>query len=466
MDVQIKFLGANQTVTGSKHLLKVDDYKLLVDCGLFQGLKENRLLNWDDFPIAPDSIGAIVLTHAHIDHSGYLPRLYKQGFRGKIYCTAPTADLLEIMLRDSAKLQEEEALIARKKGYSKHDPPLPLYTTKDVEQMLPLIHGFAYREEVSINSQIKVVFQDAGHILGSAIAEVYLNGENQTKKIVFSGDIGRYNTPILYDPTTIATADILLVESTYGNRKNPADHAEPDLARIIRQALRRDGVLLIPAFALGRTQTLLYFLRKLMDAKEIPSVPVYVDSPMAVDVTYLYEKHRDCIEFDDYLRMEMHTLFKFAHVHFVTEQSESYRLHEIKRDAIIISASGMATGGRVLDHLYHRLPNPNDTVLIAGFQAEGTRGRKILEGEKEIKIYGEMIPVKCQVEHINGLSAHADQVELMHWLGGFTKHPKKTFIVHGEKESAQTLANLIEEKLNWNVFVPQYLETFELFEGI
>jgi metallo-beta-lactamase family protein len=466
MDIQIKFLGATQTVTGSKFLLKIDDYKILIDCGLFQGLKENRLLNWDDFPIDPSEIDCIVLTHAHIDHTGYLPRLYKLGCRAKIYCTNATADLLEIMLRDSAKLQEEEAQIARHKGYSKHNPPLPLYTEKDVELTLPFIKGFPYREEVQLTDNVKVAYQDAGHILGSAIVEMYIQGDSQSKKIVFSGDIGRYNTPILFDPTPIKNADILLVESTYGNRTNPADNAEADLARIVRQAMHRRGVLLIPAFALGRTQSLLYYLRKLMEANEIPSVPIYVDSPMAIDVTFLYERHRDCIEYDHFLKLEMNTLFAFKNVHFVTSGVDSAKLHDLKEKVIIISASGMATGGRIIDHLFHRLPNPDDTVLIAGFQAEGTRGRKILEGEKNIRIYGEDIPVKCHIEHINGLSAHADKEELLQWLSNFEDKPKKTFIVHGEKESAETFAETIREKFQWNVFVPQYLESFELFRGI
>jgi metallo-beta-lactamase family protein len=465
MDVRVKFLGGAESVTGSRYLVDAGDFRFLFDCGLFQGLKELRLRNWEDFPVDPASIHCVVLSHAHIDHIGYLPKLVKEGFSGPIYCTHPTADLLEILLLDSAKLQEEEADFASRKGYSKHEHPKPLYTEDDVKAVFPLIRSYGYREPFSIHPSVKIIYQDAGHLLGSAITEVFIQGKSQQKKIVFSGDIGRYTSALLYPPAAIPQADILFVESTYGNKNNPYDDPSDDLVRIVNETHQRGGVLLIPAFAVGRTQGLLFYLRKLMKEDLIPDLPVYIDSPMAISSTYLFFRHPsflkegfDLKEFAREVETNMLVLVK------TNEHSKS--LNELKKNAIIISSSGMMTGGRVLHHLYHRLRRKEDTVLMAGFQAEGTRGRKLLDGEKTIKMFGEFVPVNCTVEYISSMSGHADKEELFHWLANFEDKPKLTFTIHGEGKDLHDYAQNIRARLGWNVVVPRYMESFVLFEGI
>lgn len=465
MDVRIKFLGAAESVTGSRFLVETDDFCFLFDCGLFQGLKELRLRNWDEFPIDPSSIDAVVISHAHIDHTGYLPRLVKEGFTGPVYCTTPTADLMEIMLLDSAKLQEEEAAYARKKGYSKHSNPLALYEEKDVREALSLIRTIGYKERLSIHPTVDIVFHDAGHLLGSAITEVFIKGETQTKKLVFSGDIGRYQQAVLRQPSSIEQADILFVESTYGNKPNPFVDPENDLARIVNDAFDRKGVLVIPAFAVGRTQGLLYYLRKLMKEDKIPDVPVYVDSPMAISSTYLFFKHLSYHKMGETVK-EFAQEIETNMLVFVKTGEHSKTLNELKSRAIIISASGMMTGGRILHHMFHRLPNEQDTFLIAGFQAEGTRGRDIVEGKDSVKIFGEIVPVKCKIETITSMSGHADQAELFSWLGNFKDKPKQTFTIHGEGEDIHNYAEAIRHRLGWNVTVPKYMESFQLFKGI
>jgi metallo-beta-lactamase family protein len=462
MDIRIKFLGATQTVTGSKFLLDIDDYRILIDCGLFQGLKHLRVRNWEVFPVDPASIQAVVLTHAHIDHTGYLPKLYKEGFAGKIYCTEATAELSDLLLRDSAKLQEEDAQFAAEKGYSKHNPPLPLYTIKEAEAVLKLFAPIPFGQIFRIHDKVQICYQEAGHILGAGILELLIEGEEMSKKIVFSGDLGRFQDPILPPPTLIEEADIVIMESTYGNRSNPFNHPEKELARIINDTFAEKGCLLIPAFAVGRTQMLLYYIKKLYRAGAVPRYPVYVDSPMAISATNLHKKYFN----EETVHALGDDLFDFPELHFCNAHEMSSRLTEIKHNAIIISASGMATGGRILHHLYHRLRRENDTVLFAGYQAAGTRGRRLLDGEKEIRMYGENIPVNCRIESLDGLSAHADQGELIRWLEGFTRHPKVLFLVHGEPESSQGLQQEIRKKFHWNIVLPEYLESFELFSGI
>lgn len=465
MNVKAKFLGATGTVTGSRFVLEIDNYRLMVDCGLFQGLKDLRIRNWDDFPVEADSINAVIITHAHIDHTGYLPKLIKEGFKGAIYCTDPTADLMKIMLLDSAKLQEEEAAFARKKGYSRHEKPEPLYTTQDAEDVFPFLRAYGYDQHVHINKQISFVFRNAGHLLGAASVEIWLNGQAQKKKIVFSGDLGRTRDAMLYPPEAIREADVLFVESTYGNRDNPANDPEVDLARIINETFQRNGVVLIPAFAVGRTQELLYHLRRLMNQDKIPDVPVYVDSPMAISATYLYMQyqhyHKVKISHQEFAReLETNMLV------LVKSPLHSKALNDLKTNAIIISSSGMMTGGRILHHLYHRLPRPQDTLVISGYQAEGTRGRAIVDGAETIKMFGEQVPVKCHVENMTSLSGHADKTELINWLRNFDQKPKITFTVHGEGENLTSFAENIRGTFGWNVIVPHYLETVQLFNGV
>jgi len=463
MNVRLKFLGAAQSVTGSKYLLEIDKQKILIDCGLFQGRKELRLRNWERLPVDPATIHTVILTHAHIDHIGYLPRLVKDGFRGKIICTHATEDLMKIMLQDAAKLQEEEAAFASKRGYSKHSKPEPLFTEKDVQEVLPMVDSVRFNKEVKVMNHVSVRFNNSGHILGSAIVELFFNSQKQEKKIVFSGDLGRYNDAIMYPPEAIEHADVLLVESTYGDRLNPVDQIDNDLSQIINEAVAHQGVIVVPAFAVGRTQTLIYHFHQLMEQKRIPKLPIYIDSPMAINVTDLYERH----SYNHKIKVERQhnqliSIFDSPHIHFCTTRESSKALNDLKSSAIIISASGMVTGGRILHHSFHRLRNENDTVLFAGYQAEGSRGRRLQDGEPMVKIFGEEVPVKCHVKTINGLSAHADQQELLQWLDNFKESPKLTFITHGETASANTLAEKLKAK-NWNAMVPQYLETCELF---
>lgn len=465
MNVSVKFLGATGTVTGSRFLLNIGDFRVLFDCGLFQGLKELRIRNWDEFPVEPSTIDAVVLSHAHIDHSGYLPKLVREGFKGPVYCTPPTADLLELMLLDSAKLQEEEASYAASKGYSKHEKPLPLYTTVDTQAVFPLVKSFPFDEEIAIHDKVTITFREAGHLLGAAITEMLVKGERQQKKIVFSGDLGRSEDLMMRAPAPVKNADILFIESTYGDKLHPDVHPDDELERIINETFERNGVVLIPAFAVGRTQLLLYHLHRLMEAGRIPDVPVYVDSPMATSATYLYYKfpsyHKMPVSKSEFARqLETNMLV------FVKSSRHSKELNMIKSRSIIISSSGMMTGGRILHHMYHRLRNKQDTLIIAGYQAEGTRGRRLVDKEPVIGIFGESVPVNCRIENIGSVSGHADQRELFAWMKNITESPKMTFVVHGENPGMARYAQRIRKDLGWHVIEPQYLESVSLFEGI
>jgi metallo-beta-lactamase family protein len=459
----LTFLGATGTVTGSRYLLETDQDKILVDCGLFQGLKKNRLRNWDPFPVPPAEIDRVLLTHAHIDHSGYLPRLCKQGFTGKVHCTHATRDLCEIMLRDSAYLQEEDAFWANKKGFSKHKPALPLYTIEDAEKALSYFDPVYYRQEVVVSEALRVKFRDAGHILGSSFVDAMLTAGDQERKLVFSGDLGRPARPILRDPVQVFEVDYLVLESTYGNRLHENEWPQEKLAQVINESVERGGVLIIPSFAVGRTQELLFTIRELEDKNEIPSLTIYVDSPMAINVTGVFEKHK--ADFDlqaRKLEMTGTHILQPKELKFTKSAEESKRINEKTRGAIIISASGMVSGGRILHHLKYRLPDPKNTVLFIGYQGEGTRGRTLVEGNPTVKIHGEKVPVKAKIESISGFSAHADYSEILAWLTGFNRPPLKTFIVHGEPEASKALADRIKTVLQWNVAIPEFGQTFEL----
>jgi metallo-beta-lactamase family protein len=466
MDIRVKFLGASGEVTGSKYLLQIGDFSLLLDCGLFQGRKQLRELNWAEFPVDPSTIDAVVLTHAHLDHTGYLPRLFRNGYTGPVYCTTATADLMNLILMDSAKLQVEEANYAKKKGYSKHANPEPLYTTDDVTPIADHVKGFRFEETAAIAPNISARFYNAGHILGAAIVELTIKGDNQTKKIVFSGDLGRYNDPILFPPKAIEEADILFVESTYGNRVIKATDRE-DILEVMNEAFNKDGNVLVPAFSIGRTQTLLMMLKNVLTTKEIPNdVRIVVDSPMAISATAFYRKHQvyhklkgiDLEDDESFMTLRNHLTIS-------STPDDSKKINEMTKDTIIIAGSGMLTGGRILHHLFRRLPIPENVVLISGYQAEGSRGRKLQEGAPTIKIFGQEVEVKAKVFTINGLSAHADRNELLQWIGGFKQAPKHTFVIHGEADAANALKDSLVEN-GWNASVPTYLENAELFKNI
>lgn len=451
MSSSIRFLGGAGTVTGSKFLVERNGIRLLVDCGLFQGLKELRLRNWAQFPVDPRSLDLVLLTHAHIDHSGYLPRLARDGFSGPVYATRATVSLLKILLPDSGHLQEEEARYANKKGYSKHRPALPLYTAEEGVRAAERVRGVEPEKRLTLSDGLAVTFHRAGHILGSAILSLWLDG----RRIVFSGDLGRYSAPILPDPAAIDFADALIVESTYGDRSHGAEPAPEQLARAINGAVERGGAIIIPAFAVGRTQELMYYLSGLEQAKRIPRLPTYVDSPMAIDATEIYCDYPE--EFDSEMQRLVRNKqcpLQSGEFHLARTQAESMALNRRSGPFLIISASGMATGGRVLHHLKLRLPDARTTVLLVGYQAAGTRGRRIQDGAKAVKIHGEEVPVRAHVETINGLSAHADREEILRWLGGFARKPARTFVVHGEPEASEGLREKIVGELGWDVVIP------------
>lgn len=458
----IQFLGATKTVTGSKYLLSIDNMKILIDCGLFQGLKSLRLRNWEDLPFNPRELTAVILTHAHIDHSGYLPRLVAQGYNGPVYATIGTTKLCKLLLPDSARLQEEDARYANKQGFSKHAPARPLYTEKNAKASLQLFQSYHYNQEVRLSPSCSFHFLAAGHILGSSFINMRIKSHGQEIKVLFSGDLGRYDVPILSDPTTVTEADYIVVESTYGDRLHDTTPVKDQLAEIINQTVDRGGHVIIPAFAVGRTQEILYYLRELEEEKRIPILPVKLDSPMAQFATQQYMNNFD--DFDE----EMHNLI-VHHINPLKTKIFNYgakhvddNIYDVVEPTIIISASGMATGGRILHYLKRYLPDEHSTILFTGFQAEGTRGRRLLEGETEVKIHGEMIPVKAKIAFISGLSAHADYKDTLRWLEGVQTKPKCVFITHGEPAAAQSLKEKIEARFNWETAIPDYEEVFEL----
>ncbi len=447
----IQFLGAAGTVTGSMHLVAAGDRRVLLDCGLFQGLKALRQRNWSSRLADPRHLDAVVLSHAHIDHSGYLPLLARQGFRGPIYCTSGTADLLGVVLPDAARLQEADAERANRHQYSKHAPALPLYTEQDAQAALRLVRPCPYDQPVTVAGPITALLRRAGHILGSATIE--LNGTGA--RFVYSGDLGRYDRPILPDPDPVPAAEVLVLESTYGDRQH-ATGADADLTRVVRDASARRGTILVPAFAVDRTQELLWMLHRLEQTGAVPALPVYIDSPMAIEVTEIYRRHpEDCDAQMAQALASGDRPLATQHLHIARTEADSRAINAVRGPAIIISSSGMATGGRILHHLAQRLPDTSTTVLLVGFQAIGTRGRALEDGATELKIFGETVPVRARVERIDALSAHADADETVRWLRGFAHAPQATYLVHGEPQSAAALAATIRERLGWTVEVAQ-----------
>ncbi len=487
----LTFLGAAGTVTGSKHLLEVRGRRILVDCGLFQGLKEARLRNWAPFPIAPSSIDAVVLTHAHLDHCGYLPRLVAAGYRGRVWCTAGTKDLCSLVLPDSAHIQEEDARAANRGRYSKHHPALPLYTSIDAERALTQLQPVGYQRPMPVADGIEVDFTDAGHLLGSAYVRVHVDGQT----IVFGGDLGRYGRPVLPDPSPVSEADVLLIESTYGDRLHDADDDGARLASIVNETHARGGKVVIPSFAIGRVEEVLYWLKRLEDQKRVPVLPVYVDSPMAIAALQFYAARASDLDpiatsgvgqgsdmgatpirpvsdpgptpvrrLSDPGATPGRSVARFATARLTTVASaqQSADLVASHKPAIIISSSGMATGGRVLHHLAATLPDPRHTILFVGFQAPGTRGRSLVDGAKQLRIMGRDVPVAARIEKIDSMSAHADYSEMMRWLSGFTRPPKMTYLVHGEPPALDALAARIANEKPWPVHIARYLERVEL----
>lgn len=446
----LQFLGGVETVTGSKYLVAAAGRKVLLDCGLFQGLKALRLRNWAPPPFAAAELDAVVLSHAHLDHSGYLPLLVRHGFRGPIYCTPGTEALLGVLLPDSAHLQEEEAGAANRHGYSKHRPALPLYTTADAEAALRLTCARPYGAAFDLAPGLTALYRRAGHILGSATVELRIGAENPIS-MVFSGDLGRWNRPILRDPEWVREADVLLVESTYGDRVHAPDPAGA-LAEVVNTAAARGGALLVPAFAVGRTQELIWTLRELEDAGRIPPLPVFVDSPMAINVTDIYSRHREDHDLDMRLLADQErSPLRCRRMRLVHTAEESKGLNDQRGPMIIISASGMATGGRVLHHLKRRLPDERTTVLLSGFQAAGTRGRSLQDGARTLRIHGEDVTVRATVVSLDGFSAHAGRDEILRWLGGFRRPPSHAYVVHGEAAAARCLTEAVREQLGWRI---------------
>lgn len=469
----IQFLGAAGGVTGSKHLINTsrdgstgDGIQVLVDCGLFQGQKEWREHNWQDLPIPARTIDAVILTHAHLDHSGWIPRLVKCGFRGPIYATEPTIELCSILLPDSGHLQEEDAEFHNKKKTSKHKPALPLYTAEEAQQCLQYFRPVEVDELKQLSPELSFRFVRAGHILGSTMAEITLTTDGSTRRLLFTGDIGRVHDNsgapgevVSSGPQPSETADLMVMESTYGNRRHPTDDPRPILANLIRQTVQRGGSVVVPAFAVERTQKLLFMLKELMESGQIPRVPVHTDSPMAIGAVNIFLKHEE--EFTDETKQliaKYGSPLDWQNFFFDSTPDQSKKINDSRYPTIIVSSSGMATGGRIQHHLIQRLPDPRNLILFIGFQAPGTRGAQIKDGAKEVKIFGQIIPVRAQVAALEQFSDHADPPELLQWLHTFPKPPGVTYLVHGDPDAATALRQIISHDLGWHVEVAQWLQ--------
>lgn len=453
IEMRITFAGAAGTVTGSRYLVETEAGRVLVDCGLFQGIKSLRVRNWEAPSFDPKTLDAVILTHAHIDHSGYLPRLHKLGFRGPVYCSLGTRDLLRIMLPDAGFLQEEEARYANLRGYSKHHPALPLYTREEAEACLALLEAVPFDAAFEPAPKLEARFTRAGHIPGSSCVSLKAEGV----RLGFSGDVGRAEDPIMKAPEALPPCDYLVVESTYGDRLHPDEDVPEQLATIVRDTVKQGGTVVIPAFAVGRAQHLLHLLSELRREGRIPDVPVYLDSPMAIAVTELFHKHVEDYRISDEECRRMCALPRYT-----STPEQSMQIARGSEPKVVISASGMATGGRVLHHLRRFLPEPQNTVLIVGFQPTGTRGRALLEGTDELKIHGAYVRVRARIAQIEGLSAHADRAELIDWLTRSELTPRKVFVTHGEPGPADALRRRLRDTFGWEVCVPEHGDSYEL----
>lgn len=467
-NINIKFLGATKNVTGSRFLLNIFNKKILVDCGLYQE-REFLKRNWEEFPINPKSIDAVVLTHAHLDHCGYLPKLVKDGFKGKIFSTRPTVEIAKIALLDSGKIQEEDARKKRKRhkeeGRKGPYPEIPLYTAEDAEKVFPLLVGYPYKFDFNIAKGIDVCFHDAGHILGSAMVEFKISiNRNKIKRMIFSGDIGRWNKPILNDPTLFKEADVVFMESTYGNRVHNSEKAEVEkLLSIINNTIKKGGNIIIPTFAIERAQELLFYLSKFIRKGLMPKIPIFMDSPMAINVTEVFKEYPEY--FDEHTRsliMKKDLPFDFPLLELTRSVEDSKNIKHIKKPVIIMAGSGMCTGGRIKNHLVSNITNSKSTIIFVGYQAKGTLGREILQKPRKVRILGKRYSVRACIESINGFSAHADKNDLLKWIQGFKKQPQKIFIVHGEEEASEELASTLKEKTKSEIIIPDYLSEFSL----
>ena len=454
---RLRFLGAAGMVSGSRHLLETDRQRVLVDCGLFQGEKRIRERNWERFPVPASSLDAVVLTHGHIDHSGWLPRLVREGFKGPIFMTPATADLLGLLLYDSAKCQEEDAHYANRKGYSRHRPALPLYDERDVDRTLRLVKDVPRGEWFDPAAGVRCRYHEAGHMLGSSFVET----EVESRRVVFSGDVGRYDAPLYKDPAPPPPCDYLVCESTYGDRDHPPIRPLDDLEAATREAIARGGMMLVASFAIGRSQQLVYLLRTLMAAGRVPEVPVWIDSPMAVDATEVFRRHVAEHDFSEATMAGVAESLASPFVHMAKTAEESKAINARRGPGVIIASSGMMTGGRILHHLAQRLPDPQTTVLVAGFQAAGTRGRSLVDGADVLRIHGREIPVRAAVRRVDALSGHADRREIGRWLAHLPP-PKRTFLVHGEPPAARGMAEFLGATLGFETLIPTIGESCEL----
>ncbi|MBU2954474.1 MBL fold metallo-hydrolase RNA specificity domain-containing protein [Marinobacter sp. F3R08] len=453
--MKLRFLGGTGTVTGSRYLLSDEKHRVLVDCGMYQGVKTLRRRNWAKFPVDPSTIDAVVLTHAHIDHSGYLPALVKNGFKGKVFCTKATHELCKVLLPDAGFLQEEDAKYAFRKKFSKHEKPEPLFTEKDAREALKHFESLHYHEAFEPVKNFEVTFTPAGHILGSSCVHVRHKVADRT--VVFSGDVGRQSDLIMRPPEPLQKADVLLCESTYGDRIHGETDPEAELAEIITRTAGRGGIVLIPAFAVGRAQMLLYAIHKIMGDGRIPKLPVFLNSPMAIKATEIFCKHHK----EHKLNAAQCELID-EKTTFVRKVEESIELDAVRYPCVIISASGMASGGRVLHHLKTLLPNPRNSVVFAGFQAPGTRGDALVNGTRSVKIHGEYWPVKAEIHNLDSLSAHGDYNEILSWLEQGTLKPEKVYVTHGEMLASDVMRKRIQEKFGWDVEVPELFEEVEI----
>jgi metallo-beta-lactamase family protein len=463
---RLSFHGGANTVTGSRYLLEAGGRRLLIDCGMFQGLKELRLKNWEPPSFDPQSVDAMVLTHAHMDHAGYIPRLAREGFRGRIYCERATQALAEVVLLDGAKLQEEDAEYANRKGYSKHHPALPLYTGADVLAAMRLFRTVDYGDWIDVGGGVRARLHNAGHILGSSFVEVEAPGPEGIARIVFSGDVGRYGAELHTDPDPLCACDALVIESTYGDRV----HTETPLIDQIRgpflETIQRKGTILIPSFAMARTQLVTLMLGELMDSGQVPRVPVHVDSPMAIEITRIYDAHLGTGELDRGLGDERHSRLLPHGVLFHRTVDESKTLNHLPGPRVIISSSGMLTGGRVLHHLERLLPDERNLVMLVGFQAPGTRGRSLQDGTQMLRMHGRDVPVRARVLPVEGMSAHADSNELMRWLRSGPSLPNAAFVTHGEPEASAALAKRIGEEAGVPSYTPHIGDGYDLADVI